>query len=283
MSAIDPALVPGLTILVGMLAGLAAGSLGALLGIGGGVFLIPLLNVGLGLPFKTASGISLISVIATSNAVASSPASRKFINARLGMLLQIAAVAGGLTGALLVQGLAVRTLYAMLAVVTAVIACVMLTRLDRRNVILDPSITPGALGGRFFDDESGREIVYRVRRLPAALGVSLGAGVISGLLGIGGGILQVPALNAWCGVPMRAAAATTAAMIGITALGSAPIYFARGHIVAPLAAAAVLGVLAGSRVGMWYGTRANARGLKLLMSVVLGAVAVIYFYRSFSG
>jgi uncharacterized membrane protein YfcA len=280
MSPLDPAQVSGITILVSMLAGTIAGSLGALLGIGGGVFLIPLLNVGLGLPLKTASGISLMTVIATSNAVATDAASRKFINARLGMFLQVAAVAGGLLGALLVQGLAVRVLYVIMATVTGVIACVMLTRLDRRNVILDSSVDPGVLGGRFYEDESGREVVYRVRRLPVALGVSLASGVISGLLGIGGGILQVPALNAWCGVPMRAAAATTAAMIGLTALGSAPIYYARGHIVASMAAAAVLGVLAGSRMSMWYSARARARGLKLLMAVVLGAVALIYFYRS---
>lgn len=263
-----------------MAAGAVAGSLGAMLGIGGGVFLIPLLNVGLGLPLKTASGISLMTVIATSNIVAASSASRKVVNLRLGMLLQVAAVAGGLSGALIVERLEVRTLYVIFAAVTAVIAVVMLSRLDRRNVILDSTIDPGALGGRFYEDESGREVVYRVRRLPTALGVSLGGGVISGLLGIGGGILQVPALNAWCGVPMRAAAATTAAMIGITALGSAPIYYARGHVVAPLAAAAVLGVLFGSRLGMWYAARASAKGLKLIMAVVLAAVAIIYFYRS---
>ena len=280
MLPIDPAHVGGVTILVSMLAGTIAGSLGALLGIGGGVFLIPLLNVGLGLPLKTASGISLMTVIATSNAVATTAESRKFINARLGMLLQVAAVAGGLFGALVVQGMAVHTLYVILASVTGVIACVMLTRLDRRNVILDSSVDPGVLGGRYYEEESGVEVVYRVRRLPAALGVALGSGVISGLLGIGGGILQVPALNAWCGVPMRAAAATSAAMIGITALGSAPIYYARGHIIAALAAAAVLGVLAGSRIGLWYAPRARARGLKLLMAFVLAAVAVIYFYRS---
>ena len=277
----DLAHVTGIAIVVGMmLAGAVAGSLGALLGIGGGVFLIPLLNVGLGVPLKTASGISLMTVIATSNAVATNESSRRFINARLGMLLQVAAVAGGLFGALVVHRLAVGTLYVILATVTAVIAGVMLTRLDRRNVILDASAQTGALGGRYYEEESGREVVYRVRRLPAALGVSLGSGIISGLLGIGGGILQVPALNAWCGVPMRAAAATTATLIGVTALGSAPIYYARGQIIAPLAAAAVLGVLAGSRVGMWYAARANARALKLLMAGVLGAVAVIYFYRS---
>ncbi len=272
--------MPGLTIVVCMAAGAVAGSLGALLGIGGGVFLVPLLNVGLGLPLKTAAGISLMTVIATSNIVATSPAARRVLNLRLGMLLQIAAVAGGLGGALVVQRLSVETLGLIFAAVTAAIAAVMLTRLDRRNVILDSSIDPGALGGRFYEDESGREVVYRVRRLPAALGVSLGAGVVSGLLGIGGGILQVPALNAWCGVPLRAAAATTAAMIGVTALGSAPIYYARGHVTAPLAAAAVLGVLAGSQVGMRLSESARARGLKLLMATVLAGVALIYFYRS---
>ena len=269
-------------ILVIMGVGAVAGSLGAMLGIGGGVFLIPLLNVGLGLPLKTASGISLMTVIATSNVVTASAASRRVVNLRLGMLLQVAAVAGGIAGALLVQRLAIHTLYVIFASVTAVIAGVMLTRLDRRNVILDTTIDPGDLGGRFYEDESGREVVYRVRRLPAALGVSVLGGVVSGLLGIGGGILQVPALNAWCGIPMRAAAATSAAMIGITALGSAPIYYARGHIVAPLAAAAVIGVLAGSRLGMWYSARARARRLKLLMAVVLAVVAGIYFYRSFT-
>lgn len=283
MSPFDPAHVPAVTIAVSMVAGAVAGSLGALLGIGGGVFLIPLLNVGLGLPLKTASGISLMTVIATSNAVAASSSARKVINLRLGMLLQVPAVAGGLFGALIVERLAVGTLYLIFATVTAVIAGVMLTRLDRRNVILDSSIDPGALGGRFYEDESGREVVYRVRRMPVTLGVSFGGGVVSGLLGIGGGILQVPALNAWCGVPMRAAAATTAAMIGVTALGSAPIYYARGHVIAPLAAAAVLGVLAGSRAGMWLSGRARARGLKLLMAAVLATVAAVYFYRSFTG
>lgn len=103
---------------------------------------------------------------------------------------------------------------------------------------------------------------------------------MSGLLGVGGGILQVPALNAWCGIPMRAAAATTAAMIGVTALGSAPIYYARGRVDMPMAAAAVIGVLIGSRLGMWMSPRARARWLKLLMAIVLGIVSAIYIYRT---
>ena len=272
--------MPLLVIPIIMAAGAVAGCLGALLGIGGGVFLIPLLNVGLGLELPMAAGISLMTVMATSSIVATGAANRDVINLRLGILLQIPAVAGGLIGAETVEALSARTLSMIFAIVTGIIAVVMLTRLDRRNVILDASIQPGALGGRYYEEESGRPIVYRLRRLPAALGISFSGGVLSGLLGIGGGILQVPALNAWCGVPMRAAAATTAAMIGVTALGSAPIYYSRGRIVAPLAAAAVLGVLAGSRAGMWLSPRARARWLKLLMAVVLAAVSAIYFYKA---
>ena len=263
-----------------MFAGAAAGCLGALLGIGGGVFLIPFLNVVIGLDMRSAAGISLMTVVATSSVVAAGSRNRDVINLRLGILLQIPAVAGGLLGAESVESLSQRTLYIIFASVTGLIAIVMLTRLERRNVILDDTIDPGTLGGRYFDKESGREIVYRLRRLPAALGISFSGGVLSGLLGIGGGILQVPALNAWCGIPMRAAAALTAAVIGITALGSAPIYYARGRIIAPLAAAAVLGVLAGSRMGMWMSPRARAKWLKLLMAAVLGVVSAIYLYKS---
>ena len=268
------------TLLSIMAAGGVAGCLGALLGIGGGVFLIPFLNVALGLDIKAAAGISLMTVIATSTVVATGSANRQVINLKLGILLQIPAVAGGLIGAEVVDGLTPRTLYLVFAAVTGVVSIVMLSRLDRRNVILDPSVAPGNFGGRYYEQESGQDVVYRLRRMPAALGISLSGGILSGLLGIGGGILQVPALNAWCGVPMRAAAAITAAMIGITALGSAPIYYARGRIAAPLAAAAVIGVLVGSRAGLWISPRAKARWLKLLMAGVLAAVSIAYFYRS---
>ena len=266
-----------------MFAGGVAGSLGALLGIGGGVFLIPFLNVVLGLDMRAAAGVSLMTVIATSSVVAAGSAHRKVINLQLGILLQIPAIAGGLVGAEAVEALSLHTLYLIFAIVTGGVAIVMLSRLEHRNVILDASVSPGRLGGRYFEKESGQEIVYRVRRLPTALGVSFSGGILSGLLGIGGGILQVPALNAWCGVPMRAAAGLTAAVIGITALGSAPIYYSRGRILAPVAAAAVLGVLVGSRAGMWMSTRVRAKWLKLLMAGVLAAVSATYFYRSIAG
>lgn len=265
-----------------MLAGALAGGFGALLGIGGGVFLVPFLNIVIGLDMRAAAGISLMTVIATSSVVASGSVNRSVINLRLGILLQVPAVAGGLLGAETVEMLSQRTLYMIFASVTGAIAVIMLTRLERRNIIRDASVSPGSFGGRYYENESGGEIVYQLRRMPAALGISFSGGILSGLLGIGGGILQVPALNAWCGVPMRAAAALTAAVIGITALGSAPIYYARGRIIAPMAAAAVVGVLVGSRLGMWMSPHARARSLKLLMAAVLAIVSGLYFYRTFA-
>lgn len=266
-------------VLIVMAAGAGAGGLGALLGIGGGVFLVPFLNLAIGLPFLSAAGISLMTVIATSSVVSARSAGRELINVRLGMVLEVATVVGAFVGGLMVGMLSDRQLQRLFAIVTAGVALLMLRRLDRRNVILDPTVDPGALGGRFYEQESGADVSYRVRRLPLGLGVSFLAGLLSILLGIGGGILKVPALNTLCGVPMRAAAATSAFMIGVTALAGALKYYARGDIRPELAAAAVLGVLAGSRAGFWIGDRARAKGLKALMAAVLAGVALIYFFK----
>jgi uncharacterized membrane protein YfcA len=266
-------------IVVVMGAGAIAGCLGALLGLGGGVFLVPFLNVVLGLDFKVAAAVSLMTVIATSSAVSARTAGRQLINLRLGMVLEVASAAGGVMAGITLRFLPERVLFLGFALITAAISAIMLTRLDRRNV-LDGSVEPGVLGGRYYEAESGMDISYRVRRLPLALGASFVAGNISGFLGIGGGILKVPVLNAWCGVPMRAAAATSALMIGVTAVASVPIHYANGYIRPPLAAAAVLGVLFGSRAGFWFGSRARTSWLKLLMAAVLASVSIAYFFKT---
>lgn len=257
-----------------------AGCLGALLGLGGGVFLVPFLNAWFGLDFKTAAAISLVTVIATSSAVSAATSGRNLINLRLGMLLEVASAAGGVAAGITISHISDIALERGFAGVTALIAVLMLTRLERRNVIQDMTVDPGALGGKFLDDESGGEVVYRVRRLPIALAGSFVAGNVSAAFGIGGGILKVPVLNAWCGVPMRVAAATSALMIGVTAVASVPIQYANGYVNPPLAAAAVLGVLVGSRSGLWFGSRTRAKSLKLLMAMVLVLVSVIYLRKT---
>jgi uncharacterized membrane protein YfcA len=273
-----PVVTPALALII-FGAGAVAGGLGALLGIGGGVFLVPFLNLGLHFPIAAAAAISLTTVIATSSSVSAGRSGEQLINMRLGMVLEVATAAGALLGGVTAQMLAQSTVQLLFGIVTAAVAVVMMGRLGRRNVILDPSIDPGLLGGRYYEEESGGIVTYRVKRMPIALAASFIAGNLSSLLGIGGGVIKVPALNAWCGVPLRAAAATSAFMIGVTATAGAVIYYGHGQLVPPLAAAAVLGVQLGSWSGMRLSARASARWLKLLMAFVLLIVSLLMLAR----
>jgi uncharacterized membrane protein YfcA len=273
-----PAVTPVLALIV-FLAGAAAGGLGALLGIGGGVFLVPLLNLALGLPIKTAAAISLATVLATSSTVTAGKAGKHLMNFRFGMVLEVATAAGSVLGGLTAQLLAQRTLQQLFGIVTGLIAGATVLRSGRRNVILDPGADPGALGGRFHDEETDQVVVYRIKRMPLALGASFVAGNVSSLLGIGGGVIKVPVLNGWCGMPLRAAAATSAFMIGVTATGGAIIYYVNGDLMPTAAAAAVLGVQLGSWVGIRLSPRVPVKSLKLLLASVLAIVAVLMFLR----
>jgi uncharacterized membrane protein YfcA len=274
-----PTVTPTLALII-FVAGAVAGGLGALLGLGGGIFLVPFLNLGFNFPITTAAAISLTTVIATSSSVSAGRAGKQLINMRLGMLLEVVTAAGSLLGGLTAQLLAQSTLQRLFGGVAMVVAVIMMTRLRRRNVILDPAADPGVLGGRFYEEESGGTVTYRIKRLPLAIAASFVAGNVSSLLGIGGGIIKVPVLNAWCGVPLRAAAATSAFMIGVTATAGAVIYYGRGQIIPVLAAAAVLGVQVGSWGGMRFGQRASALWLKLLMAFVLAVVSALMFVRA---
>jgi hypothetical protein len=273
-----PLVTPTLALII-FIAGIISGGLGALLGLGGGIFLVPFLNLAMKFPFQAAAAISLTTVIATSSSVSAGRAGKQLINIRLGMLLEVATAAGSLLGAVTAMFLAPSTVQRLFGVATISVAIVMLTRLQRRNV-LDASIDPGVLGGRFFDDESGRDVAYRVRRIPFALGASFVAGNLSSLLGIGGGFIKVPVLNAWCGVPMRAAAATSAFMIGVTATSGAVIYYGQGQLEPALAAVAVIGVQIGSWGGMRFGQKASVKWLKILMAAVLLIISGLMFERA---
>jgi len=274
-----PVATPALALII-FVAGVLSGALGALLGLGGGIFLVPFLNLVLRFPLTAAAAISLTTVIATSSTVSAGRAGKQLINMRLGVLLEVATAAGSVLGGLTALVLRQAVLQRTFGVVAAAVAAIMLTRLQRRNVILDPAVEPGLLGGRYFEQESQGMVSYQVKRLPLAITAPFVAGNISSLLGIGGGIIKVPVLNAWCGVPLRAAAATSAFMIGVTATAGAVIYYGHGQLVVPLAAAAVLGVQLGSWGGMRLGQHAPAKSLKLLMAAVLIIVSVMMFVRS---
>lgn len=261
--------------LLTLLLGAVAGGLGALLGIGGGVILIPFLNIGLGLTMPQATGISLITIIATSSAATAARGRIKLVNLRLGMALEVMTTTGGLIGLAIFGRVKSDTLETAFAWTLIAIALIMLSRLDKRNV-MEPGVEIGLLGGHYPDADTGGMVAYRLKRPSLAFAMSFVAGIVSNF-GIGGGILQVPTLNSWCGVPIRAAAATSSLMLGATALVVAVDRFRQGEIVPELAAAAVLGVLAGTQVGIWAQQRFHAKTHKLVMVALLVSVAALYF------
>lgn len=254
------------------LAGAGAGLLGAVLGIGGGVFLVPALVLGFGMPMTQAAAAGLVAVIATSSAVAAVNVERGVANMRLGIALEPATVSGALTGAFLAGVVEPRWLIGLFgALLLAIAPLLWKGRAEREKAPHDKDL--GALGGRYRDPATGEIVSYRVRRLPLGLGVSFGAGALSGLLGVGGGVFKVPALHLLCGMPMKASAATSNMMIGVTASASAFLYWRRGDVSLVSTAAVVLGVLAGSAAG----DRLNAR---LKDSSVRKAFALLLVYLS---
>jgi uncharacterized membrane protein YfcA len=274
-----PVVVTPTLVLVILAAGAGAGGLGAMLGFGGGIFLVPFLTLAMGLPIGVAAAISLTTVIGTSSSVSAGRMGSHLINYRLGMVLEVATAAGSLLGGITAQYLSPHRVEQIFALVTAMIGATTLMRINRRNVLASDG-EPGPLGGRYVDQERGGPVAYRVRRVPLALAASFIAGNVSSLLGIGGGVIKVPILNAWCGVPVRAAAATSAFMIGVTAAGGAIIYYGNNQLIPSLAAAAILGVQAGSATGMKLGARTSTRSLKVLLATVLFAVSALMIYRS---
>ncbi len=278
------------------LAGAATGIVGAMLGTGGGVFLIPLLVLVWDLPMHHAVATSIVSVVATSTAVASTNVERGTANMRLGMTLEMATALGAITGALTAGWLSPTVLEGVFGVILVPTAILILRGKTENSATNDaagsgnatPDNAPmiadlGRLGGQFFDEASGTMVAYRVRRLWAGLCISLLAGNLSGLLGIGGGVFKLPALNLACGVPIKAAAATSNFMIGVTAATSAFMYFGLGSVRPALTAVVVLGVVCGSAAGMLVNRKVSGRTVQILFAVLLFGVAAEMMFRALKG
>ena len=301
---------PGLMDIVLLLVcGVATGAAGAVLGTGGGVFLIPILLLGFHVPMHNAVGISILTVVATSSAVAIGNLDRGTANMRLGMTLEIATSIGALTGGLSAALLPARALELVFAAVLLPTAFVMWRQRHGEadpnrpipngsaqaamGVVAPPAATttvstPTRHRARFTDRLSAeyedpvlhRRIAYRLHRLWAGLSVSFVAGVMSGLLGIGGGVFKVPALNVLCGVPIKAAAATSTFMIGVTAAASAFLYFGRGQVDPSYTSPVVIGVVVGSWVGAYLNRFVGGLAVKRVFAVLLIGVALEMFGRA---
>jgi uncharacterized protein len=258
--------------------GFVAGTFGALLGLGGGVLLIPFLVMVLGVPMHQAIATSIVAVIATSSAGAAMNLERRTVHIRLGMLLEIGTVIGAILGGITANYLSASFLAKLFSGLIFIVAVIMIWRI-RQNDGQERIHTDGILPGTITDEASGATVHYTVKKLPAAMMISLVAGNVSGLLGVGGGIFKVPAMHILSGIPIKAATATSNFMIGVTAAASAFIYFAHGHLNPFVASTAVLGVLAGSIVGIRISRKIHSKVLTWLFALVLFVISIQLYLR----
>ncbi len=276
--------------------GIGAGLFGSLLGLGGGILIVPLLTLAFGLPLLESVGVSLICVIVTSGAAAGVYLERRVANLRLGMTLELFTACGALVGGLIAFLLPERILELAFTILLVYVAATMIRRRDAPPAASPVPDAAGAAGpaapaspapqlvvGRsrvrdFLDRLSGPG--YRIRNLGWGVIGSLGAGVASALLGIGGGLIKVPVLHVVMGVPLRVATATSNLMIGITASASAIIYLLRGGIDPYAAAPTAIGVFIGASVGSRIAARVHLGLLRGLFVAILLYTALQMLLRA---
>ncbi|REK08612.1 MAG: sulfite exporter TauE/SafE family protein [Planctomycetota bacterium] len=251
-----------------------AGLLGALTGLGGGVVIVPLLTLVFGVDIRYAVGASLVAVIATSSGAAAAYVREGYTNIRLGLLLEVATTGGALTGAMLAIGTSANVIAVIFGLVLLFSAYFSIKGVPERPAEESPDrvATWLALDSSYPTPE-GRQ-TYRVRHVPAGFGLMYGAGVLSGLLGIGSGALKVLAMDRVMRIPFKASTTTSNFMIGVTAAASAGVYLHRGYLDPGLAMPVVLGVLAGATLGSRLLARGNVDILRLIFAVLVSALAL---------
>ncbi|NOZ26949.1 MAG: sulfite exporter TauE/SafE family protein [Chloroflexi bacterium] len=265
--------------LVLFLIAIIVGALGALLGIGGGVLIIPLLTVFFHIPIKVAIGASLVSVIATSTAAGAVYAGRSLTHTKLGMVLEITTTLGALTGGLTAALLSPRVLHGLFAVLLLFVMYSM-RQIPRDEAISRPT---GLFDTVYKDPFTGKLVRYGVRNLPLGLGAAFIAGNLSGLLGIGGGVVKVPIMSVVMGAPLKAAIATSNFMVGVTAATSAMVYYVQDLIDPQVAVPTALGVLIGAQLGSRLGGRARSLTLKRMFQVLLVIFAIQMAWKAITG
>ncbi len=262
-----------------------ASALGATLGMASGIFIVPLLTIVVGLEMHVAIGASIVSVIACSSGSAAPFLRQRFTNVRLAIVLEIATTLGAASGVVLSGAVPVPILYAIFAAVLAVSAWQMLMRRQVVAVPIDHGSATGwarKLDAIYPDETLGADVAYRVDRLSAGLSLMYGAGLLSALLGIGSGVLKIPAMDAALRLPIKVSSATSNFMIGVTAAASAGAYFMRGVIVPEIAGPVALGSVVGAILGARLLLFIAPSKLRLVFVAVLLVLAVQMVFAALS-
>jgi len=262
---------------------LFAGSLGALLGIGGGIIITPVLSLLLHVDIRYAFGASIVCALAASAGSAGTYVRQNMVNLRVAILLQLATVVGAVTGAIILSIAPTRTLFVLFGLAMAFTAFMMIRKRmnPRATVPPDPLADRLHLHGHYHDAETGEQIAYRVTRSKIGLALMYVGGILSGLLGIGAGSVAVPTL-ATMRLPFKVCTATSNYMLGVTAAATAGIYFAHGWINPFIAGPVALGVFCGAMIGSRLSHRIPTKILRFIFVIILLVISVQMLMKGFS-
>jgi uncharacterized membrane protein YfcA len=276
------ALVAGLVLLISFLAGF----FGSLLGLGGGFIIVPMLTLGLGFDIKIAISASLLGIIANSSTTTVNYLKVGFTNVNLGLVLAIATSTGAVIGAFIAVFIQREALTFLFGLVLIIIAIFMKTQLRRASTSPKSEIVREdkrflELSGSYRDKTTGRKVEYKVEHLGRGMGGGFLAGNISGILGVGGGVVNVPVMNLWMKVPLKAAIATSSFIIGITAVAGAFVYYSFGLVSSLLTVLVVFGVFVGASLGSRLGPRIRTDILRNIFVFFAIIIAILMFARAF--
>jgi uncharacterized membrane protein YfcA len=261
---------------------MAAGLLGSLTGLGGGVVIVPLLTLVFGVDIRYALGASLISVIATSSGAASAYVKEGYSNIRIGMFLEIATTIGAIVGASLTTAISPGTIAVIFGGVL-ILSSWLSSRRPRDNADCVPDRLTARLRMEGTYPTAEGDKPYHARNVAGGFGLMSVAGLLSGLLGIGSGALKVLAMDWIMGLPFKVSTTTSNFMIGVTAAASAGVYLGNGYIEPALAMPVVLGVLPGSLLGSRILEAAPVRILRLIFTLTILALGIEMIYNGVSG
>ncbi|MBM3182757.1 MAG: sulfite exporter TauE/SafE family protein [Chloroflexi bacterium] len=281
--------IANISALVGI--GLFAGLLGSMLGVGGGFIIVPVLTLALKLPMQVAVGSSLVAIVANSCTAASAYLKTRMTNVRLGLLLETTTVPGAIIGAIAVTLLTSSTLGILFGIALLYVSYSMISH---RPVITDSIAStsnsansddtstsfPSQSHNIYYDVSQHRSVTYEIKRIPSGLIASFLAGILSSMLGIGGGIIKVPVMHSLMGIPIKVAIGTSSFMIAITTAAGALIYYRNGYVNPSIVTPLIVGVVGGALLGTSLAQKIKGAWLRRGFGGLLLVTAILMFLRA---
>ena len=277
-------MINSILILAGV--GLFAGIFGAIFGIGGGMIVTPIMTIALGLDIKYAIGASVISVIATSSGASIAYLKDDMLNLRVAMFLEIATTVGAILGAILTGVLPAKVLYVLFGMLLIFSSWNMLHKLrtskkDAEDTVPDELSEKLKLNSTYYDQANKKQVDYKVSNVPGGFSMMFGAGLASGLLGVGSGAFKVIAMDTIMKMPLKPSSATSNLMMSVTAAASATVYFFNGSIKPEIAAPLAIGILLGATIGSRIMQHLQATLLRKIFIPVLFLIGLQMFLKGF--